>query len=76
MPYEPYRARRQDLPGFRSHVRYSVFKDRAARRALRQRRNDRPSQCEKRTGNLAATVDGVNRDESEVGCVPTAAGAI
>jgi hypothetical protein len=43
----------KDLPGFRSHVRYSVFKDR--------RHVKRLPRCEKRTGNLASTVVGVNR---------------
>ena len=35
----------KDLQGFRSHVRYSVFKDR--------RHVERSPRCEKRTGNLA-----------------------
>jgi len=43
----------KDLPGFRSHVRYSVFKDR--------RHVKRPPRCEKRTGNLASAVGVVNR---------------
>ena len=50
---EQHRPPGKDLPGFRSHVRYSVFKDR--------RHVKRLPRCEKRTGNLASTAVGVNR---------------
>ena len=62
LPHEPDRARRQDLPGFRSHVRYSVFKDRRHVKRL-PRGSHREDGREKRTGNLALCSDGVNNDD-------------
>ena len=54
MPADPkMRSTDKDLPGFRSHVRYSVFKDRRdTSNALRE--------SEERTRNLASTIDVVN----------------
>ena len=63
-----------DLPGFRSHVRYSVFKDRRHVERF-PRSSHRVDGREKRTGNLALCCDGVNSDDWWVGPVP-AAGAI
>ena len=60
MPMDQTAPTDKDLPGFRSHVRYSVFKDR--RHVKRLPRDTHPKDGSgRRTGNLASTAVGVNR---------------
>jgi hypothetical protein len=64
-----------DLPGFRSHVRYSVFKDRVAFRApprgAAQTRRTPPAGREA-VGELSLELQRCQPSVAEVGAVPAA----